>query len=1024
MSMITGLDSALDGKVDKVNGKGLSTEDYTTAEKNKLAGIAAGANKYVHPSTHPVGMITGLGTAATENTGTSSGNVPVIESNGKLPAVIIPSDDGKQDKLTFDTSPKSGSTNPVTSAGIYTALAGKANSKHNQGHDTITFNPEANKEGDVFLLDRGYVDTAGACRTAFMPADAITVEYTQDGGMTWKPYNLTDAQKQGLFSMNRSFFIKLGGPNATAQTIGHGVRITVEPVDRYTNVDTFYCWFSSASSSTKCSIERSTIEAKNTFTTIRSNVPVSGNSGPNSITFAAGSFGGSADQTSNFYSYRFTFMTTAIHPTITSVPTVTDLRLYGDRVWRIPNQMMFNGHLYSWDTAQNATFPAQLSAPNMSAESGNVDNILKVGRTFYNVINLISTKNIREIVIYTKIPLVNRMISLYITGYEYNSKGAVDLKISYNYDTANNQYRQYSATSSCGWKPDIYLFTYTGDDGVTYTAIGLQVLSSPNIYYPRLTVAMYDQWSDNNDYSKGWTTDYVLADAAEGETLISNNKLKVPYNNPTAADVGALSLAGGTLTGELVPNGGLAHVGTDGYIAYPDGGQINNDITKITGMLKITLPVSWSSTMLKLKVSIFNLNNGSSVEYILAGYNHSTNKLWMGATAYCVSSWGGLLSNLPVSFGHDGTKCAITIGTPTTAWNYPRVSVNDIRLASQNINYDQWKSGWSLSFVTEALPTVNTTISNTNITYNVNHAATADKVTNKLTAGSKTYDGSAAVTLTAADLGAATTSHTHIKAQITDFPTSLPANGGKSDYANMLSVLDTHNENLTPAQIYEEKKKIVRYELKVSTAIGLTIDLTGHMYVALLTIAPWADKSGGWPVQIAYCQNGKIFRRISNADGSAWLDWEDTSGGGSGTGQTWHAKDILGSETTSAADSTAQSGYSVTIDTTAKNLNGSAKKYKAPFGTYVAIFRVQASTVTGSADKVKLEIWGTSAAIASRTLKLSDFSVASKWEYFKIPFETDSSSGRDIYPKVTCLNATGNVKVDNIVVVPNAFALM
>lgn len=40
----------LSGKVDKVAGKGLSANDYTTAEKTKLAGIAAGANKYVHPS--------------------------------------------------------------------------------------------------------------------------------------------------------------------------------------------------------------------------------------------------------------------------------------------------------------------------------------------------------------------------------------------------------------------------------------------------------------------------------------------------------------------------------------------------------------------------------------------------------------------------------------------------------------------------------------------------------------------------------------------------------------------------------------------------------------------------------------------------------------------------------------------------------------------------------------------------------------------------------------------------------------
>ncbi|MDO4360356.1 MAG: hypothetical protein Q4C28_12670 [Escherichia coli] len=36
--------------VEKETGKGLSTNDYTTAEKEKLAGIAEGANKYVHPA--------------------------------------------------------------------------------------------------------------------------------------------------------------------------------------------------------------------------------------------------------------------------------------------------------------------------------------------------------------------------------------------------------------------------------------------------------------------------------------------------------------------------------------------------------------------------------------------------------------------------------------------------------------------------------------------------------------------------------------------------------------------------------------------------------------------------------------------------------------------------------------------------------------------------------------------------------------------------------------------------------------
>ena len=41
--------ASLENKVDKVSGKGLSTNDYTTEEKNKLAGISAGANNYALP---------------------------------------------------------------------------------------------------------------------------------------------------------------------------------------------------------------------------------------------------------------------------------------------------------------------------------------------------------------------------------------------------------------------------------------------------------------------------------------------------------------------------------------------------------------------------------------------------------------------------------------------------------------------------------------------------------------------------------------------------------------------------------------------------------------------------------------------------------------------------------------------------------------------------------------------------------------------------------------------------------------
>nr|DAL18495.1 MAG TPA_asm: hypothetical protein [Caudoviricetes sp.] len=52
------MNEKLKTKVNVESGKGLSTNDYTTAEKNKLSGIAAGANAYAHPSSHPATMIT------------------------------------------------------------------------------------------------------------------------------------------------------------------------------------------------------------------------------------------------------------------------------------------------------------------------------------------------------------------------------------------------------------------------------------------------------------------------------------------------------------------------------------------------------------------------------------------------------------------------------------------------------------------------------------------------------------------------------------------------------------------------------------------------------------------------------------------------------------------------------------------------------------------------------------------------------------------------------------------------------
>ena len=88
------LDDKLNTKVDAEAGKGLSSNDYTTAEKEKLAGIAQGANNY----TLPIATASKIGgiKSGTDITVDSSGNVSVNDDSHNH---IIGNVDGLQNIL-------------------------------------------------------------------------------------------------------------------------------------------------------------------------------------------------------------------------------------------------------------------------------------------------------------------------------------------------------------------------------------------------------------------------------------------------------------------------------------------------------------------------------------------------------------------------------------------------------------------------------------------------------------------------------------------------------------------------------------------------------------------------------------------------------------------------------------------------------------------------------------------------------------------------------------------------------------
>lgn len=257
----------------------------------------------------------------------------------------------------------------------------------NHTHPTSEiYGGNVNYSGYAGPIESAHIDVLRANRLAFLPASGVKVEYSVDSGATWIDYGATDAQKASLFAMRMSSATQFyTGKHTKADecTIKDQLRITVTPVDRYASVNMLYLWVCVAGTSATVNISRSTIGAKETFTDVRTDVPISGWSGPNEIRFSGGTFGGGSTQTSNAYAYRFTFKNKADGKGSVSV---MDIRMYGPSAWGVPNSMMEKDHIYNWDANQNVQFPAQVTATKFNGSStGVVDygdsngSIIKVG---------------------------------------------------------------------------------------------------------------------------------------------------------------------------------------------------------------------------------------------------------------------------------------------------------------------------------------------------------------------------------------------------------------------------------------------------------------------------------------------------------------------------------------------------------------------------------------------------------------------------------------------------------------------
>lgn len=254
----------------------------------------------------------------------------------------------------------------------------------------ITYIPEArlswggtNRAGSVSVIDAAASQLHSANRFAFSNPAGITVEYSRDGS-TWTPYSVSDSVKVGLVS-GKSNYLYIGG-TSSGTTIKYKLRITLDAqrMGVYTALKKVLINVSTnGAGGAKCLIERSNVGSKTNFLTFGT-FEVAGWSGWNSIPIVL-NFGGGSNQTSNTGCLRFTFSISSLSSSHSNAFSVSDIIALGDTYWNYPSEMSKSGHLYSYDSSQNAVFPANITAKSfigsLQGTATNATTASKLGTT-------------------------------------------------------------------------------------------------------------------------------------------------------------------------------------------------------------------------------------------------------------------------------------------------------------------------------------------------------------------------------------------------------------------------------------------------------------------------------------------------------------------------------------------------------------------------------------------------------------------------------------------------------------------
>ena len=223
-----------------------------------------------------------------------------------------------------------------------------------------------NFAGSYGPIDAAMVPDLGANRLAFGSGDGITIEYSRDSGSTWTDYGLDKNGKANILAGGGN--VSIGKSDSTNKaTASYMLRITLDTdkIPVYTILHKFAIYLSTnGSTGTYCTIQASLESTPTTWVTFADKISVSGWSGWNIINTSGITTYGNT-KTSQYGLIRFTFGATGGSSTYSGMQ-IYRIMGFGGVGWTTPSNMARYGSVYSYDVAQNVTFPATVTAKTFS----------------------------------------------------------------------------------------------------------------------------------------------------------------------------------------------------------------------------------------------------------------------------------------------------------------------------------------------------------------------------------------------------------------------------------------------------------------------------------------------------------------------------------------------------------------------------------------------------------------------------------------------------------------------------------